>query len=206
MLKRVLPLVAASLAAVVATGAAAADPQVSVSGIAEASCTLPSSWAVTNVSGGAAAGQFSGQTWTIPDAYFADTGSLAATGADIALRVRGTGVCNTSHSFRLESTRGGLVTGDPGTPAPAGFSRRRAVRYDAFWSNGSNGAQGPAVIYTPSVPGLSSTANYTVSGALPPPGVRQFDFRMLLNRGGAATPMVAGEYSDTIVITLTISS
>lgn len=207
IMRAVLPLAAAAIAVLGAGAAAAQSPQsVTVEGTAERSCTLPDSWTVTNLAGGAAAGQFSGTTWTIPEALFVNASSQSAAGADVGLRIRGAGFCNASHTLRMQSARGGLVAGDPGDPAPAGFSRRRPVRYDAFWSNGSGGAFGPAAIFTPASPGAqSNAASFAVSNALAPPGNRGFDVRFILDRTSPGATMVAGAYSDTVTITLALN-
>jgi len=209
-MKTLISMAATVLALAAAGAVQAQDPQVEVAGTAEAQCTLPDSWSFVSQNGGASGAQFSGTTWTIPDAALADANSLAVSGAEYAIRVRGVGFCNASHTIRLQSARGGLVAGDPTTPAPAGFAKRRAMQYGAHWS-GNGGPDnrnpfGPAASFTPTVPGQQSgVANYAVSGALAPPGNRTFDVRLGMQRGPLAAPLIAGAYSDSVIVTIALA-
>ena len=207
-MKSMLKIATASLALFGVSGLAHAQDQgVAVGGEVEASCTLPDTWAFVSQGGGASGSDFSGSTWAIPAAAFAGSNGVAVSGAEYAIRIRGTGFCNTSHTIRLQSSRGGLVTGDPTTPAPAGFTKRRPMKYDAYWSNGAGGSYGPAVSYTPTTPGqLSSVGTFTVSGSLAPPGNRGFDIRLGLARPVVAAPMLAGAYSDTVTVTIAVAN
>lgn len=206
---------AAAAAFVLATaGAAAAQvpapSEVEVVGSAERLCTLPDNWSFVSQNGSASGADFSGTTWTIPQAALADSSSNAVAGVEYAIRIRGTGFCNASHTIRLQSARGGLVAGDPTEAAPAGFAKRRSLKYSAHWSGngGSNNANpfGPAIEFTPNAPGQQSgTANYVVSGALAPPGNRAFDIRLGMQRGPLAAPLIAGSYNDSVTVTIALA-
>ena len=201
--------IAATALLAVAGAAAAADP-ITVGGSAEKFCTLPDSWAFVSSGGGPTSSSFSGTTWTIPEAALADSSSVAVSGAEFAIRVRGTGTCNASHSIKVQSANGGLTTGDPLTAAPNGFAKRRTMKYEAYWSDGAPGsastAFGPrAAINAATVAGQQNTANYVVSGSLAPPGNRSFDIRMGMQRGALATPLISGAYSDTLTVTITLA-
>ncbi len=181
--------------------------QVQVTGSAEAICTLPASYIVASANGGAAAGQFSGSTWTIPEAAITNAASQSLGGVETAIRVAGTGFCNSSHIITITSLNGGMVTGGGGTP-PAGFSNRRTMNYAAHWQTLTSPTGGPGTPFGPSasivadVPNETDTKIYTVSGSLPPPGSRRFDVRMgVVPQAGVR--MVAGNYTDTIVVSLT---
>ncbi|MBB4082327.1 hypothetical protein [Brevundimonas lenta] len=207
-MKSTIGLITAIATVAVASSALAQDPQnVTVSGVAEKICTLPASWAFVSGAAGAAGSQFSGNTWTIPETAFADGSSQAVTGSEYAIRIRGTGSCNASHTIRLQSSRGGLRAGDVSAPVPAGFANGRPIRYEAYWSGGvGGGAFGPQTALTASTPGQQSNlTNYVVSGSLAPPGVRTFDLRLGMNRGALAAPLVAGVYSDTVTVTITLA-
>jgi hypothetical protein len=203
----------ASAALVLSAGVAAAQTTpavVSLNGSAERACTLPPSWSFVSQNGGASGANFTGTTWTIPAAAFADATSNAAIGAEYAIRVRGTGFCNASHTIRLQSSRGGLVAGDPAVAAPSGFTKRRAMTYGAHWS-GAGGPDnrnpfGPSVEFTPASAGQQSApANYVVSGSLAPPGNRIFDIRLGMQRGALASPLIAGTYSDSVTVTIALA-
>lgn len=196
-----------AIAALAAAGAASAADPITLNGSAEKYCTLPSSWSFSAGSGGGTAGQFSGTTWNIPEALLSDAQGQPAVGSDTGLRIAGIGSCNASHSIRLQSARGGLVTGTPGDAAPNGFTRRRQVRYDAFWSNGGSVTFGPSVNnFNPSSAGQqSNVANFVVGVGQAPPGNREFHFRALFNRPANGTPMLAGAYSDNVTITITLA-
>lgn len=203
-------LIAAAIAAfaLAATGSALAET-VEIGGDAPQICTLPGSWSFVSGFNGGASGQFDGSAWTIPEAAFASPNGNAVVGGEFAIRIRGVGTCNTAHTIRLQSSRGGLVHDSGGSP-PAGFTSRRPVQYSAHWSGngGSNNSnpQGPAATFTPNTPGqLSSPANYVVSGSLAPPGNRTFDLRLGLQRTALAAPLIAGAYSDTVTVTLALA-
>ncbi|MBI1405002.1 MAG: hypothetical protein GC145_02625 [Caulobacter sp.] len=199
-----------TLAAVTALGlaaaatAASAQESVTLAGSAEKVCTLPDSWAFVSGAAGASGSQFSGTTWTIPESAFAAADSTAVIGSEYAIRIRGAGFCNTSHTISLTSSNGGLTTGSPAAAAPAGFSKRRVIKYQAYWSNGSGGNTGPNVTLNASTPNQQTVGTYTVSGALPPPGNRNFDIRLGMARGALSGPLLAGDYSDTVTVTLSI--
>ena len=209
-MKTLISITAAALAIASAGAVQAQDSEVAVAGTAEASCTLPDSWSFVSQNGGASGANFSGTTWTIPEAALAGPGAIPTAGAEYAIRVRGAGFCNASHTIRLQSTRGGLVNGDPTEAAPAGFAKRRSLKYSAHWSGngGSNNSNpfGPAIEFTPNAPGQQSgTANYVVSGALAPPGNRAFDIRLGMQRGPLAAPLIAGSYSDSVTVTIALA-
>ena len=208
-------LVSASAAALVlvTAGAAAAQTipsEVELTGTAERLCTLPDTWSFVSQNGSASGADFSGTTWTIPQAALADSSSNAVSGVEYAIRIRGTGFCNASHTIRLQSARGGLVAGDPSVAAPAGFAKRRSMKYGAHWS-GNGGPDnrnpfGPSVEFTPTVAGQQSgTANYVVSGSLAPPGNRIFDIRLGMQRGPLAAPLIAGAYNDSVTVTIALA-
>lgn len=207
-MKTLISITAAAFALGTAGAALAQDPQVEVAGTAEAQCTLPGSWSVESTFNGATG--FGGSTWNIPSSALATADGMAVSGGEYALRVRGVGFCNASHTIQLQSSRGGLVVGDPSTSPPAGFANRRNMKYEAHWSGGGGPGTrtpfGPATGFTPTTPGqLSNAANYQVSGALAPPGNRTFDVRMGLQRGALATPLIAGDYSDTVTVTIALA-
>ncbi|MDO9337895.1 MAG: hypothetical protein Q7T61_15980 [Caulobacter sp.] len=207
---KILSSVIAATALLAVAGAASAADPITIGGSAEKVCTLPDSWAFVSSGGGQLNGTFSGTTWTIPESALADASSVAVTGSEYAIRVRGFGTCNASHTIRLQSTRGGLVTGAPASAAPNGFANRRSMHYEAYWSDNGAGANtvafGPkAAIATVNTPGQQAVANYNVSGALAPPGNRAFDIRLGMLRGALATPLIAGAYSDTVVITIALA-
>lgn len=212
-------LTIAAIAAVIApAGIALAAPapasspaSVTVGGTAEGICQLPSTWAFQSGFNGGDGAQWSGTTWTIPSAQFAGPGGTAAPAAsEFAIRVRGDGFCNTSHKITVRSVRGGLVQGLPGTaptPAPTGFANRRTMAYEASWWSGSNlTPYGPRAAVTADAIGKSDTKTYTVSDTLAPPGARKFDVRMGLIRTGSSAPLVAGDYSDVVEVTIAPAS
>jgi hypothetical protein len=192
--------VAALILGVAGTAAAQSPQSVTVGGSAPAICQLPVNWSFVSGAAGANGSQFAGQVWTIPEAALADNSPAAA---EYAIRVRGTGFCNASHTITVQSARGGLTAGATGSAAPTGFANRRPLRYEAYWSDAGSNAYGPkAMISTATIPGQSATANYVVSGTLAPPGDRTFDVRIGMARPALGRPLIAGEYSDTLTVTL----
>lgn len=196
-----------SLALITGAGSAsAADELVNITANAPVICALPNTWSVNSTTSGASAAQFSGTTWTIPSSQFATASATAVSGAEIAIRLRGQGICNTSHTIQVASARGGLTAGDAEAAPPAGFTNRRAIRYEAYWvasgQSSSTVALGPKAVLNASAPGSGPAVPYVVSSALAPPGNRSFDIRIGMPRGAISAPMLAGDYSDTVTVTL----
>lgn len=44
-----------------------------------------------------------------------------------------------------------------------------------------------------------------MSGALAPPGNRTFDIRLGMQRGPLTTPLIAGNYSDAVTVTIALA-
>lgn len=199
----------AAAAAVLATaGAAASEENVTLSGNAPAICTLPDTWTFVSGFNGAGGDSFSGSTWRIPTAVLAGPDATPAGSTEYAIRIRGQGVCNVSHNITLTSERGGLTADAAGGNTPAGFGTGATMSYAAQWSehglgSSQNGAFGPTASFTPTSAGDSSApAAYVVSAELPPPGERAFDIRMGLQRPAGSLPLLAGAYSDKLIVTL----
>jgi hypothetical protein len=193
--------------ALLAGAASASDKEVALIASAPAICTLPTSWSVNSSTGGGSAGQFTGTTWNIPASQFASAnGSAVTTGGEIAIRLRGAGVCNTSHTISVESSRGGLTAGNPAEAAPSGFANRRPMTYEAYWvasgSSSSTVPLGPRAKLVANMPGSTPPVSYTVSSTLAPPGNRSFDLRIGMPRDAVGVPLIAGTYSDTVTVTL----
>lgn len=200
--------ISAAAALLAASGAAVAEDQdIAVTANAPAICSLPATWAFHSSTSGASSGQFNGTTWNIPPSQLAAANGTAVTAGEIAIRIRGSGVCNTSHTIEVSSARGGLTAaGDASEAAPAGFAKRRPILYEAYWVasgvSSSTVPLGPKAVVNADQPGESGVANYVVSDGLAPPGNRNFDIRIGMNRGAMANPLLAGAYSDTVTVTL----
>ncbi len=207
---------AAGAIVLAAAGASAAQENVLVTGEAEAMCTLPDNWRyVSNSYGAAPGGDFDSgsRTWNIPSSLVAGPDAQGVTGGEVAIRIRGESFCNTAHTISINSEKGGLVADAAAAP---GFANRREMRYSAYWSNAAVGSNtGPASPYgggsraienwAPATPGQSITRSFTISDTVGPPGYRPFDIRLSLPRAAGqlpAAPLLAGDYSDTITVTI----
>lgn len=204
MNKFAFALAATTMAALASPAAAqpAAEDSVTIpiTGTAEAFCTLPSTWTFASSTSNVSASQFSGHTWTIPDNLVASTaGNAVVSTAEVAIRVRGQAACNTTHIITLTSANGGLAHGASAANPPAGFTRLRRMEYNANWTNESWGVIG----WVPAAPGDSRTYDH---GTRVPPGNHQFDVRMELLREPTNAPMLAGTYTDQLIITISIPS
>lgn len=202
--------ISAAAALLAGAGAAAAQdagPAVELLANAPEMCTLPDTLAFHSSTGGA--GSVVGNTWTVSPSLFANANGTAASGGEVAIRLRGEGFCNVSHQITVTSERGGLAsdeTQEQDYVLPAGFADRRAIRYEAYWvasgTSSSTVPLGPKANLLASPGNLTTTANYTVSGLLPPPGNRAFDLRIGMARPAIAAPLLAGDYADTVTVTL----
>ncbi len=203
----------AALAGVGVAGAAVAQPQdVEITGSAEQICTLPAEFIATSAFN-STTGTYGAGTWTIPENSITTNTGFGDGPPEVAIRVAGFGVCNTAHTITLTSLNGGLVTGDPNAPAPSGFSRRRAMSYEAHWQTLATPTGGPGSVYggnsrramiaNANTPGQTAVANFTVTDTVAPPGARRFDIRMGVIP--ATNHMIAGEYRDTVTVTLGIN-
>lgn len=196
-------------ATLLAAAAPASAESVVVGGNAAAICTLPGTWA-TRTSIGGAVGTFSGTTWTIPTTSFSQSTGQPNITSELALRITGQGFCNTLHTIRISSANGALKNTSMST-APSGFSITRQVKYDAHWANdlltGTTRRVGPGIVdWIPTGAGQFREATWTAANGVP--GDLFFDLRLSIRRvdGAADTPLVAGNYSDTVTVTLSPSS
>lgn len=208
MSRKLVLTTAALVAGLGIAGGALAQEDVPITGTAEQICTLPDSFISTSAFN-STTGTYGGGVWTIPESSITDTTGHGDGPPEVAIRVGGFGVCNTSHLITLTSLNGGLVNGSSTAPPPPGFSNRRAMFYQAHWqvlttpTGGPGSSFGPrAQIISADTPNETAVANYAVSGSLAPPGSRRFDIRM------AVIPdtdhMVAGVYTDTVIVSLTV--
>lgn len=189
---------AALLTAFAAPAYAQTVQSVDIVGTAERFCTLPTSWTFVSGFNGGSSAQFSGTTWTIDPQLIATTEGKPVSGGEVAIRVRGSARCNTTHRITLQSANGGLEHGSSSAgSAPSGFLRTRRMQYQANWRDTTNGIIG----WVPAAPGASIDYDYTVA----PPGDRDFDVRMGLLRDPSASPMLAGAYRDTLTVSISIN-
>lgn len=200
-MKAIVPFLSALALTGVATPALAQSSQqqsVDIVGTAEAFCTLPTSWQFVSSTNNVSSSQFSGTTWSINPALLADnSGNGIISSTEVAIRVRGHASCNTTHTITLQSTNGGLAH-DSANPPPPGFQSSRHMIYDAYWTGQTSwGISG----WIPTAPGATKVYDHVGKA---PPGVHDFDVRMGLVRDGSAGPMVAGTYSDNLVVTISI--
>lgn len=205
MKKLSLALAATTLAALASPAAAqpaAQDAQtIEIVGTAEAFCTLPDSWQYASSTNNVSSSQFSGHTWTIPAALVATSnGNAVVSTAEVAIRVRGQAACNTTHIITLTSVNGGLAHAASASSPPGGFTRLRRMKYDAIWTGQTSWG---ITNWVPSAPGDSISYDH---GARVPPGNHDFDIRMGLLRDPTNSPMVAGTYTDQLVITISVPS
>ncbi|WP_144037776.1 hypothetical protein [Sphingopyxis sp. KK2] len=200
-MKSMLSILGTAALATLATPALAQSAQtqsVDIIGTAEAFCTLPTTWQYASSTTGVSSSQFQGNTWTIPSALIANSSGMAiASNAEVAIRVRGQGACNTTHNITLQSTNGGLAHLASASNPPAGFARNRRMEYQANWRDTNWGIFG----WVPTAAGSSNSYNH---GSTQAPGLRDFDVRMEVFRDATAAPMLAGAYSDNLVITITV--
>lgn len=197
----------AATAAALALAPAASAENINLTGNAQAICSLPDAWETrTNIGG--SLGTFVGTTWTIPSTGFATAAGLPNVTGEIALRITGPAYCNTPHTISLTSANG-FMTNTSAAPVPNGFSNRRQVKYDAHWADdsltGTARRVGPGIVdWIPTAPGQSKQAVW--AGAIP--GQANFDIRLSVRRtdGTPDVPLVAGDYSDTVTVTVSPST
>lgn len=187
----------AALAAVASPALAQNPTSVDIVGTAEAFCSLPNDWQFASSTNNVSMNQFSSRTWTIPGALLANNQGQGVVSTDeVAIRVRGSAMCNTPHTITLRSANGGLRhEASIGAPPP-GFQTSRRMVYNANWRDTANGIFN----WIPQSPGDSQTYVYNVA----PPGIHDFDIRMGLLRDPTAGPMIAGSYSDQLIVTISI--
>ncbi len=199
-MKHILSALGAIALMASATPALADDNQsVDIVGTAEAFCSLPTSWQFVSSTSNVNASQFAGTTWTIPSALLADSeGNGVQSTDEVAIRVRGQAICNTTHIITLTSENGGLANEDTISSPPPGFQNSRRMIYNANWRD----EPGWGVFnWVPQSPGDTTTYDH---GGRAPPGIHDFDVRLGLLRDAAAGPMVAGSYTDQLVITISV--
>lgn len=201
VMKHILRALSAVALMASAAPALAADDStpIDIIGTAEAFCSLPTTWQYVSSTSNVNASQFAGTTWTIPSTLLADAeGNGIVSATDVAIRVRGQAICNTTHTITLTSQNGGLANEDTLTSPPPGFENSRRMIYNANWRD----KPGWGVFnWTPQAPGDTTSYDH---GSKAPPGIHDFDVRMGLLRDPTAGPMVAGTYTDQLVITISV--
>ena len=195
----IVPALGVLALASIATPAFAQNSQsVDIIGTAEAFCTLPTNWQYVSSTSNVSASQFSGTTWSINPTLLADnTGNGIISNTQVAIRVRGQASCNTTHTITLTSVNGGLANASAANPPP-GFQASRRMIYDANWTGELTWG---IVGWTPTGPGATRPM---ITSARHLPESTTFDVRLGLLRDGTAGPMVAGSYSDNLIITISI--
>ena len=189
------------------TASAQASPQsVTVGGSAPAICTLPVSYSFVSGNAGATGSQFSFQVWNIPQSALVNSSGMPVSGDGYAIRVRGTGFCNSAHTISVQSARGGLAQGNQGAAAPTGFANRRAMTYRAYWSNGQAGGSAAPIGPQAELNAVATPGASNVSAQQLPKATTPFDVVMSLQRPPLGTPLVAGYYWDTLTVTLSPGS
>lgn len=190
---------AALSSAAAAQGSSPTDStEVAIIGTAEAFCSLPSTWQAVSSTNNVSLSAFNGHTWIIPGNLVASTSGTAVTSTEeVAIRVRGQAACNTTHTITVTSANGGLKAVAAGSTPPAGFESKRRMTYNANWRDQSWGVFN----FVPTSEGDSRTYNH---GATVPPGNREFDVRMGLLREPTTSPMLAGSYTDQLIVTIGI--
>ena len=202
-MKSTLAIIGAAAFATLSTAASAQatttdSTSIDIIGTAEAFCSLPSTWQAVSSTNNVSLSQFNGHTWTIPGNLVANTaGNAVNSTAEVAIRVRGDAACNTTHTITLSSANGGLKAQAASETPPDGFEYRRRMIYNANWMNETWGIFN----WVPTSEGASTTYDH---GARVPPGNHKFDVRMGLLRDPTNAPMLAGDYSDQLTITIAI--
>lgn len=200
VMKHIIRALGAAALMAATTPALAADDStpIDIVGYAEAFCSLPTTWTFVSSTANVNSSQFAGTTWTIPSNLLADAeGNGIVSTAEVAIRVRGQAICNTTHTITLTSQNGGLANEDTLSSPPPGFENKRRMIYNANWRDKNWGV----LNWTPQAPGDSKSYDH---GSSAPPGIHDFDVRMGLLRDPTAGPMVAGTYTDQLVITISV--
>lgn len=158
--------------------------QTVIAGEAPNACVITGSPAASGQNAAFSAGGGSGQV-RIVQLVDPLTAQVLPTTISVALPV----VCNAGHSVIVRTSRGGLVREGSAAPLAEGF--RNQVPYDL------------AVDWD----GAASTQSSTSSGVTinrPGPAVGDLQLNITIPEGGA--PLVAGAYSDQVIIELRVAS
>lgn len=171
--------------ALVATSTLAADaPVVAVKGSAPAICYFTPAQAgqATNIT----LGSVSASQFTLMINQLIDPATAQLQPASISLSLNG--VCNNAHTFTIQSNGGGLQTSGSAMP---GFANHVDYSASILWGGASGTLQTSGLAWQSSSTGV-------VPGAFAGP----LQLQIMVGAGGAnGLPLLAGTYSDTIIIT-----
>lgn len=162
---------------------------VNLSGTQAQTCTL-GAFSAGAVSGALNAGNFSAGTLTLTGTMSASTAIRAAG----SITLNATAMCNYGHNVSVRQTGGGLINASDVAPTQGTFIRKQGYDAVVSWAAQTISASSADVTGAPPAAAAVTSTDQSISGAA------SGTLSLTLSVAASASPVVAGVYSDSVVV------
>lgn len=162
---------------------------VNLSGTQAQTCTL-GAFSAGAVSGALNAGNFSAGTLTLTGTMSASTAIRAAG----SITLNATAMCNYGHNVSVRQTGGGLINASDVAPTQGTFIRKQGYDAVVSWAAQTISASSADVTGAPPAAAAVTSTDQSISGAA------SGTLSLTLSVAASASPVVAGVYTDSVVV------
>lgn len=162
---------------------------VNLSGTQAQTCTL-GAFSAGAVSGALNAGNFSAGTLNLTGTMSASTAIRAAG----SITLNATAMCNYGHNVSVRQTGGGLINASDVAPTQGTFIRKQGYEAVVSWASLTITASSADVTAAPPAPAAVTSTDQSISGAA------SGTLSLTLSVAASASPVVAGAYTDSVVV------
>jgi len=162
---------------------------VNLSGTQAQTCTL-GAFSAGAVSGALNAGNFAGTTLTLTGTMSSSTAMRAAG----SITLNATAMCNYGHNVSVRQTGGGLINASDVTPTQGTFIRKQGYDAVVSWAAQTVTASSADVTGAPPAVASITSTDQSISGAA------SGALSLTLSVAASTSPVVAGAYTDSVVV------
>jgi hypothetical protein len=168
---------------------ATASDTVNLSGTQAQTCTL-GAFSAGGATGALTAGDFSAGTLTLSGTMSSSTAIRAAG----SITLNATAMCNYGHNVSVRQTGGGLINASDVAPTQGTFVRKQGYDAVVTWASETISASSSDVTTAPAAPAAVTSVDQSISGAA------SGTLSLTLSVAESASPVVAGAYTDSVVV------
>lgn len=179
----------AGIAAAPALAQATDTDTVSLSGTQAQTCTL-GAFSAGAATGALVVGDFGAGTLTLTGTMSSSTAIRAAG----SITLNATAMCNYGHNVSVRQTGGGLINASDFAPTQGTFVRKQGYAAAVTWATETITASSSDVTTAPAAPAAVTSLDKSISGAA------AGTLSLTLSVAASASPVVAGAYSDSVVV------
>lgn len=162
---------------------------VNLSGTQAQTCTL-GAFSAGVVSGALNAGNFAAGTLTLTGTMSSSTAIRAAG----SITLNATAMCNYGHNVSVRQTGGGLINASDVAPTQGTFIRKQGYDAVVSWASQSVTASSADVTAAPPLVAAITSLDQAISGAA------SGTLSLTLSVAASTSPVVAGVYTDSVVV------